>query len=94
MSKTIQVRIDDELKNSADSLFASLGMDTSTAIRIFLVASLEAGGIPFAVRHGANNDRNIQMAIDHRKNGGEFLSTSQSLETMKIAIDTALSSGD
>lgn len=35
MSKTIQVRVDDFLKQSADELFNSLGLDTSTAIRIF-----------------------------------------------------------
>jgi DNA-damage-inducible protein J len=46
MAKTIQVRVDDNLKDSADMLFASLGLDTSTAIRMFLVASMESGGIP------------------------------------------------
>jgi len=91
MSKTIQVRIDDDLKSSADSLFTSLGMDTSTAIRIFLVAALEAGGIPFAVKHGTNHDHNIQMAINNRKNGVEFLSANQSLKNMKSAIDASVS---
>ena len=37
---TLQIRIDDQLKKDADSLFSSLGLDTSTAIRIFLNASL------------------------------------------------------
>ena len=36
---TLQVRIDDTLKAQADTLFSSLGLDTSTAIRIFLNAS-------------------------------------------------------
>jgi len=52
MAKTIQVRVDDKLKHSADMLFSSLGLDTSTAIRMFLVASLETNGIPFVVRRG------------------------------------------
>ena len=47
MSKTIQVRVDDFLKQSADELFNSLGLDTSTAIRIFLTIAIENGGIPF-----------------------------------------------
>lgn len=46
MAKTIQVRVDDDLKDAADMLFASLGLDTSTAVRMFLIASMEAGGIP------------------------------------------------
>lgn len=33
---TLQIRIDDTLKKQADTLFSSLGLDTSTAIRIFL----------------------------------------------------------
>jgi len=31
---TIQVRIDDNLKSEADTLFTSLGLDTTTAVRI------------------------------------------------------------
>ena len=47
---TLQLRLDDDLKKSADALFPSLGMDTSTAVRIFLNAAVEYGGIPFEVR--------------------------------------------
>ena len=39
MTKTIQVRVDDQFKESVDMLFTSLGMDTSTAIHIFLNAA-------------------------------------------------------
>ena len=31
---TLQMRVDDDLKKKSDDLFQSLGMDTSTAIRI------------------------------------------------------------
>lgn len=48
---TLQIRIDDNLKKQADTLFSSLGLDTSTAIRIFLNASIENAGIPFSVQH-------------------------------------------
>ena len=48
---TIQIKIDDETKTEADSLFSSLGLDTSTAVKIFLNAAIEKGGIPFAVKH-------------------------------------------
>ena len=44
---TFQLRLDDTLKQKADSLFSSLGLDTSTAIRIFLSAAVENNGIPF-----------------------------------------------
>ena len=48
---TLQIRIDDTLKEQADTLFFSLGLDTSTAIRIFLNACIENEGIPFSVQH-------------------------------------------
>lgn len=48
---TLQIRVDDTLKKEADALFSSLGLDTSTAIRIFLNASIENSGIPFSVQH-------------------------------------------
>ena len=50
MSRTIQIRVDDFMKNAADELFASLGLDTSTAVRIFLTIAIETGGIPFDVK--------------------------------------------
>ncbi len=50
---TLQIRIDDTLKKQADTLFSSLGLDTSTAIRIFLNAAIENSGIPFSVQHRA-----------------------------------------
>ncbi len=48
---TLQIRIDDTLKKQADMLFSSLGLDTSTAILIFLNASIENAGIPFSIQH-------------------------------------------
>ncbi|MCL2722786.1 MAG: type II toxin-antitoxin system RelB/DinJ family antitoxin [Treponema sp.] len=48
---TIQIRVDDSTKTAADSLFSSLGLDTSTAVRMFLMASLEYDGLPFAIKH-------------------------------------------
>ena len=50
---TLQIRIDDSLKSQADLLFSSLGLDTSTAVRIFLNAAVENDGIPFSVQHHA-----------------------------------------
>ena len=46
----IQVRIDDSIKAAADSLFYSLGMDTSTAVRMFISSALDNNGLPFEVK--------------------------------------------
>ena len=52
---TVQIRVDDALKARVDSLYNSLGMDTTTAVRMFFMASLEHDGIPFDVRHNADS---------------------------------------
>jgi DNA-damage-inducible protein J len=93
MAKTIQVRVDDQLKDSADMLFSSLGLDTSTAVRMFLVASMEAGGIPFAVAHGIDRDSAIRESISYRRAGGEFLTADQSLANMHKAIKAGVEHG-
>jgi len=45
----IKVPVDATLKRGADELFACLGFDTPTAIRIFLTRAVQFGGIPFKI---------------------------------------------
>ena len=83
---TIQIRVDDSMKAAADSLFASLGLDTSTAVRMFIVAALENDGIPFAVKHGTDRDALIREAIARRKSGEHFYSADEFLTHIRTAI--------
>lgn len=50
MSKTLQIRVDDIMKKVAEKLFTSLGLDTSTAIRIFLSIVIETGSLLFELK--------------------------------------------
>ena len=50
----LQIRVEEELKTQATLLFNELGLDLSTAIRLFLKKSLQVGGIPFDVRLSEN----------------------------------------
>ena len=43
----VQVRIDDELKNQATAVYDALGIDLSTAVRMFLKRSVMVNGVPF-----------------------------------------------
>lgn len=43
----IQVRVDQALKAEAEQLFADIGLDLATAIRLFLKQSVINNGIPF-----------------------------------------------
>ena len=69
MSKVImQIEIDDELKKDADKLFSELGLDTNTAINIFLKKSINNQAIPFKIEKDSfYNDENINILI-HRYN--------------------------
>lgn len=50
MSSTIQIRVDDELKNKSDELFRQLGTDTTSAIRMFLTQAVLNNGFPFGIK--------------------------------------------
>lgn len=49
MTTTLQIRIDEDLKKQATEVFESLGMDLSTAVRVFLKKSVMENGMPFSV---------------------------------------------
>jgi DNA-damage-inducible protein J len=58
---TIQIRIEENMKANADSLFASLGFDTPTAVRMFIAASIEHEGLPFSVKRINNKKPNAEL---------------------------------
>lgn len=49
LTATIQIRVDADIKKSADALFYELGFDTPTAIRMFLSKAVQLNGLPFDV---------------------------------------------
>jgi addiction module RelB/DinJ family antitoxin len=51
-SELLQIRVDTKLKQDAENLFADLGLDTPTAVRLFLKQALAQNGIPFALMRG------------------------------------------
>ena len=63
---TIQIRVDDNMKSAADTLFSNLGLDTSTAIRMFLSAALAKDGMPFAVKRRKPNADLLEAIHDTR----------------------------
>jgi DNA-damage-inducible protein J len=47
---TLQIRVEDSLKEQAVALFERLGLDLPTAIRIFLKKSVSENGVPFEIK--------------------------------------------
>jgi addiction module RelB/DinJ family antitoxin len=45
----IQVRVETELKRQVEELFAELGIDAPSAIRLFLKQAVAKNGIPFPI---------------------------------------------
>ena len=64
---TLQIRVDDHVKTAADSLFNNLGLDTSTAVRMFLTAAIAKDGLPFTVKRRKPNDDLLEAIQDTRK---------------------------
>lgn len=80
----LQVRVNDELKSQADMLFTSLGLDTSTAVRIFLTAAVENNGLPFEVKHVL--PENMRQAVYDTRNrvdlNGPYSSAEEAVAAM------------
>ena len=72
---TLQIRLDDDMKQNSDTLFSALGLDTPTAVRMFLASALENNGFPFPIRRqGVTSE--TQTALDdarlHRNLRGPY----------------------
>lgn len=82
---TLQIRLDDNLKEKSDALFTSLGMDTSTAVRIFLTLSVENDGLVFPIQH-RKPDYSLKKAIFDSRTGtdlnGPFDSAKEAVASM------------
>lgn len=55
MASTIQIRVDDDLKNKSDQLFKDLGTDTTTAVRMFLTQAVAHNGFPFEIKRAVKD---------------------------------------
>lgn len=51
MTSLVQVRIDKKLKEDAEALFADLGLDITTALRMFLKEAVREQKIPLKLKN-------------------------------------------
>ena len=86
----INIRIDDDLKASAETLFSELGLNISTAFNIFLRQSVRERGIPFEITakddpfwSEANQAHLRKVIAEHESGKGEYVyKTMAELEAM------------
>ncbi len=76
----IQFRVDDDLKAKATSVFEKLGLDLSSAMRMFLKRSVDVQGVPFSMvlersAYQASDARSIMLEmqdVSKRKGNSEM----------------------
>lgn len=86
---TIQVRVDDDLKSKADTLFKELGIDTTSAIRMFLTQAVAYNGIPFEVKK-VNKTMEMKMMSEDEFLERLTLSRMQSREGKVVDANIAI----
>lgn len=84
----IEVRIDADIKKQAVKLFASLGLDMSGAVNLFLQQCVLRGGIPFAVELPQYSEQTLMaMAEARRISRDPDIKGYNSMEELKAALD-------
>ena len=63
----VSVRIDSNLKAQADTLFAELGLNMTTAFNIFLRQSVRQGCIPFEITLDTPNADTVAALLEARQ---------------------------
>ena len=62
----LNIRTDKEIKEAAEKIYSSLGLNMTTAINMFLRASIRESGIPFDLRLDVPNDETIKAIEEGR----------------------------
>jgi DNA-damage-inducible protein J len=84
----VNIRLDETTKNQADTLFAGLGMNLSTAITVFIHQAIRERGLPFSVTEKTDpfynpvNMRWIDESIAQGRRGQYIVKTMDELERM------------
>ena len=85
-SANVNIRMDAELKQQAEMLFASLGLTMATAFNIFIRQSIQHNGLPFEVKVKTPNAETIaamEEVIAGRNLTGPFHSVKELMASLK-----------
>lgn len=62
----LNIRTDKEIKEEAEKIYSSLGLNMTTAINMFLRASIRESGIPFDLKLNVPSDETIKAIEEGR----------------------------
>ena len=88
----INVRVDSELKKTAEELFNDLGLNMSTAITMFLRSAVSHEGIPFDVKRqipNAETKAALAELEEMKKNPGSYKRYSTFKEMLEDSLSDA-----
>lgn len=77
----LNIRVDEEVKRKAEAIFNELGLNMSTAMKMFLRYAVRYGGIPFELRIETPNDE-TQAAINDVNNNRNMCKTFDSVSAL------------
>lgn len=63
----LNIRVDKEIKDQADAIFSSLGLNMTTAVNIFLRTAIRENGIPFLLKLDTLNDVTVDATKEGRR---------------------------
>ena len=82
----ITLRVDEDLKKQADSLFEELGLSISTAFNIFLRQSVREQQIPFQVSKNVPNVKTL-AAMEDAESGRNLYGPFDSIDSLMEALN-------
>lgn len=101
MNALVQVKVDRELKERAEELFSEFGLDTTTAIRMFLKAVVREQRIPLKLQkpkvkeqdplYSPKNIAEIKKSIKSLEEGNGISFTYEEFEEFADAVEKATS---
>ena len=62
MVKTLQIRIEEDLRTEATEVLHGIGLDVPSAVRLFLTQVVQTRSIPFELK--ASGIRVVKLAVD------------------------------
>lgn len=83
---TISCKVDEDVKNSAEAIFESLGITMSAAINMFLRASIREEGLPINTKL-KSRDELILERVREAEDPANLSPTFSSLEDAKAWLD-------
>ena len=85
----LQVRVDDELKNQASAVLEQMGLDLSTAVRMFLKRTVAVNGIPFEMTLDESGLRLHKLVTELQRHSKEIGNSEMTLDEINEIIRSA-----